>query len=204
MDLWYAAYGSNMAADRFQCYLAGGCPPGAGRSLSGARDRTLPRATRPVRLEGAVYFAWESPTWGGGIAFYDPDAGGESAGVAYRLTLGQFSDVAAQEMHREPGVDLDLAELWDTGRHALGPGRYESLHVVSRIDDLPVVTFTAATPMPLNPPVAAYLATMGRGLAETHRWDAHQVADYLLARPGVGSDWDVNSLRGLLAVPDHG
>lgn len=202
MELWYAAYGSNMAADRFACYLAGGCPPGATRTLPGARDRTLPRETRPVRLEGSVHFAWESPTWGGGIAFYDPDARAESIRVAYRLDLGQFSDVVTQEMHREPGADLDLGALWDTGRHTLGPGRYESLHVVGRISDLPVVTFTASAPLPLNPPVPAYLAMMARGIAETHGWGADQIADYLLERPGLGEDWDVNRLRELLEVPD--
>ena len=114
MDLWYASYGSNMERDRFHCYLAGGCPPGATRTYPGARDRTLAGDPQPVRLDGSVYFAWQSPTWGGGIAFYDPDAPGQSIGVAYPLTLGQFSDVAAQEMHREPGADLDLAELWTT------------------------------------------------------------------------------------------
>jgi hypothetical protein len=155
-----------------------------------------------VRLEGSVYFAWESPTWGGGIAFYDPDARAESIGVAYRLDLPQFSDVVAQEMHREPDTDLDLAALWDTGHHTLGPGRYESLHIVGRIDDLPVVTFTASAPLPLNPPVPAYLATMARGIAETHAWGAGQIADYLLARPGVGERWDINRLRDLLDVPD--
>lgn len=200
MDLWYAAYGSNMAVDRFQCYLAGGCPPGATRTYPGARDRTLPGDPRPVRLDGSVYFAWNSPTWGGGIAFYDPEGPGESVGAAYRLTLGQFSDVTAQEMHRVPGADLDLEELWDTGRHSLGSGRYESLHVVGRLDDLPVVTFTASIPLPLNPPVQAYVATMARGIAATHRWGVDEVADYLLARPGMGSGWDVNGLRSLLAV----
>jgi hypothetical protein len=200
MNLWYAAYGSNMASDRFGCYLAGGCPPGAARTYPGARDRTLPRDARPVRLDGSVYFAWESPTWGGGIAFYDADAADESVGVAYRLTLGQFSDVAAQEMHREPGTDLDLAELWDTGHHALGPGRYESLHVVDRIDELPVVTFTASTPPDLNPPVEPYLSTIARGLAEAHGWGSAEIADYLLARPGVGDAWDEASLRSLVAA----
>lgn len=200
MDLWYAAYGSNMAGDRFHCYLAGGCPPGASRTYPGARDRSLPQDSRPIRLEGSVYFAWESPTWGGGIAFYDPEAPAESVGVAYGLTLGQFSDVAAQEMHRDPGTDLDLADLWGTGRQVLGPGRYESLHVVGRIDDLPVVTFTASTPLPLNPPAPAYLATMARGIAETHGWGADEIADYLLTRPGVGDAWDPATVRSLLTA----
>ena len=75
--------------------------------------------------------------------------------------------------------------------------------MVGRIDDLPVVTFTASTPLPLNPPVPAYLATMARGIAETHGWGVDEITDYLLARPGLGRDWDVNRLRSLLAVPDH-
>ena len=82
--------------------------------------------TEPIPFAGAAD--------GDGLAYrvYDPDREGRSAGVAYRLTLSQFSDVAAQEMRRDPGADLDLDRLWDTGRHVLGPGRYESLHVVGR------------------------------------------------------------------------
>ena len=203
MDLWYAAYGSNMASDRFLCYLAGGCPPGATRTYPGARDRTCPKETRPVRLDGSVYFAWTSPTWGGGIAFFDPDAPGQSIGVAYRLTLGQFSDVAAQEMHREPGSDLQLDDLWHRGSHVLGPGRYESLHVVGNLDDLPVVTFTASwesDDVDYTPPVAAYLATMARGIAEVHGWGADEIVDYLLTRPGLGQAWHEAALRSVVAA----
>ena len=105
MHVWYASYGSYMSAERLACYLAGGCPPGATRTYPGARDRTLPTDVRPLELAGCVYFAWHSATWGGGIAFYDPDGPGSSVGRAYRLTLGQLSDVLEQEMHREPGVD---------------------------------------------------------------------------------------------------
>ena len=123
MELWYAAYGSNMAADRFACYLAGGCPTRSHRGLArGARPHAASGDVRPVRLDGSVYFAWESPTWGGGIAFYDPDGLGRPS-ARYLLDLSQFSDVAAQEMHREPGTDLDLAELWDDRRaHAWDRG----------------------------------------------------------------------------------
>ena len=65
-----------------------------------------------IELDGSVYFGWESPTWGGGIAFYDPDAGGTSLGVAYLITAAQFADVATQEMRRDPiGDPLDLMAL---------------------------------------------------------------------------------------------
>lgn len=201
MHLWYAAYGSNMDADRLGYYVGGGRPPGAARTYPGARDRTLPTDRRPVALAGSVYFAWESPTWGGGIAFYDPDAPGRSVGVAHRLTLGQFSDLAAMEMHRDPTGDLELADLWRSGRLVLGPGRYESLHVVGELDGEPVATFTESWPpdrAPLNPPVPAILRLMARGLTAAHGWSTDQVVGYLLARPGIGPDWDHARLRALL------
>lgn len=70
-EVWYAAYGSNLDRDRFLTYLGGGRPPGATRTYPGARDRRPPANDRPLLLPGALFFAWESPTWGGGIAFYD-------------------------------------------------------------------------------------------------------------------------------------
>ncbi len=200
-EIWYAAYGTNMALDRFTCYLTGGSPPGAMRVAPGARDPSPPLDIRPVEMAGCVYFAWESPTWGGGIAFYDPAGEGRSVGRAYRLTHSQLSDVVAQEMHRTPEVDLDLSDLVADGSWRLGPGRYESMHVVGRIDDAPVVTMTSSwlsRTISYNAPVAAYLTTMGRGLAEGQGWDPAQVTAYLLARPGIGDSWDAVSVRALL------
>jgi hypothetical protein len=200
MQVWYAAYGSNMSAERLACYLAGGCPPGATRTYPGARDRTLPTDVRPLELAGCVYFAWHSATWGGGIAFYDPDGPGSSVGRAYRLTIGQLSDVLEQEMHREPGVDHDIDELLAEGATVIGNGRYESLHVVGELDGEPVVTFTSPETMHAadhNEPAAAYLATMASGLVEGHRWGADRIVDYLLDRPGIGT-WDAERLLPLV------
>ena len=201
MDVWYASYGSNMSAERLACYLTGGCPPGATRTYPGARDRTLPTDVRPLELAGCVYFAWHSPTWGGGIAFYDPAGPGSSVGRAYRLTRGQLSDLLEQEMHREPGPDHDLEGLLAEGVAAVGDGRYEAMHVVGELDGDPVVTFTSPEGLHAahNEPSAAYLGTMARGLAEGHGWDADRVATYLLDRPGIGS-WDTAGIRALLAA----
>ena len=92
---------------------------------------------RPVTLPGRLSFAWESPTWGGGIAFFSPSPAGAVRATAYLVTTRQFSDVFAQEMWREPGVDLDLAPLLAGGSHAVGPGRYETLHLAGTVDELP-------------------------------------------------------------------
>src|SRR4051812_46926456 len=100
--VWYVAYGSNMHADRLTCYLAGGQPAGAGRTYPGCRDTRPPRDTAPVLVPGGIYFALESLTWSGGMAFYDPDLPGEVAARAYLISAAQFADIAAQEMHRPP------------------------------------------------------------------------------------------------------
>lgn len=180
-----------------------GADAGAARELLGAHDPADPADRRPVVLDGTVYFAWESPTWGGGIAFYDPDTGGTSLGLAYLVSAAQFADVATQEMHRDPSGDrLDLATLVAAGRLVLGPGRYETLHVVGEIDSVAVVTFTSSVhdEMPLSPPGPAYLATMARGLADAHGLSVDETADYLLSRPGCMPHWTREDLRDVVAT----
>ncbi len=119
--VWYAAYGSNMHLDRLTAYLAGGRPEGGLRSHPGCRDPRPPAHSQPVILPGLLYFATESPAWTGGRAFYDPDVDAQLPACAHLLTLGQFSDIAAQEMYRAPGEDLDLTEVLRRGRARLAP-----------------------------------------------------------------------------------
>lgn len=180
-DVWYAAYGSNLARDRFLAYLSGGRPAGATRTYPGARDPSPPVDDRPLILPGRIFFAWESPTWGGGIAFYDGEAEGSAYARAYRITREQFSDLAAQEMRREPGTDLDLSRVLADRRQTYGPGRYETLHLVGELDELPVLTFTAPADhtLPANPPAPAYLDTIVRGLRECHGLTEDQARAYL-------------------------
>ena len=187
-DVWYAAYGSNLARDRFEAYLSGGRPAGAARTYPGARNPSQPRDDRPLLLPGRIFFAWESPTWGGGIAFYDADGlAGDGRGPdtvyarAYRIAADQFFDLAAQEMRREPGSDLDLGQVLRDRRHSYGPGRYETLHLVGEIDGTPVLTFTAPPGHGLvgNPPTAAYVDTVARGLRECHGLGEAEIEAYL-------------------------
>jgi hypothetical protein len=205
MHVWYASYGSNLCRDRFLCYVQGGRPPGASRDYPGARDGTPPEHDRPVALPGEIFFGWDSPTWGGGIAFYDAGAEGAALGRAYRVTSEQFADVAAQEMHRAPGQALDLSQVIEHTRHDVGPGRYEALQLVGELDGEPVLTFTSPDPGLLqhNPPASAYLALLARGLGESHRLPQSEIVEYLLERPGVRPDWDAASVEQLVsdAVP---
>ncbi len=186
-EVWYVSYGSNMSSARLESYLAGGVPPGGRRRNPGARDSTPPRRSQPVDLPGALYFAGVSPQWGGGVAFYDHDApGGPTAARAYLLTAQQLTDVAAQEMYRvpregDPLEDVVVAGI-DGGRHHVGPGRYETLVEVGRIDDAPMLLFTAPggiDHVEHTRPSAAYLAMLEEGLRESRGWDDHEVAVYL-------------------------
>ncbi|MFI6147270.1 histone deacetylase [Streptomyces sp. NPDC051109] len=141
--VWYAAYGSNMHMDRLAAYIAGGRPPGATRTYPGCRDRRAPERSIAVELAGRPYFATESPVWTGGRGFYDPTAPGRTRGRAHLVTVGQMSDIAAQEMCEEPGRDLDLATVLREGRCEVGRGRYETLICPGTIDGIPVLMFRA-------------------------------------------------------------
>ena len=197
--LWYVGYGSNLDRDRFLRYLTGGRAPGAHRAVPGSRDTTPPADERAVVVPGRMFFGWESPTWGGGVSFLDAEADDTAYGRAYLLTEAQFADVAAQEMHQEPGRDLDLAHVLEHRRHALGPGRYETLHLLGELEGTPMLTFSADDPrsLGLNPPVPAYLAILARGLRDTHGLDEDAVVEHLVTRPGM-ADWDAEAVGRVL------
>jgi hypothetical protein len=161
----------------------------------------MPARSVAVELAGAVYFATESPVWGGGRAFYDPFAQGRVLARAHLVTVEQFSDIAAQEMYRAPGEDVDLTEVLDRGRAALGDGRYETLVCAGRVDGLPLLTFTA--PWRLGdvaprPPSASYLRCLATGLLAARAWDAETVAAYVAGCSGASGRWSVDAVSDLL------
>ena len=204
-QVWYVAYGSNLALDRFRCYLAGGRPLGGARVYPGCRDRRDPERIAAVEVPGRLLFAGESRVWGGGSAFYDPAASGLVAARAYLMTPDQLGDVAAQEMRREPGGEFarDLAGLLpdvDTV-HTMGPGRYETVARLGEQDGVPMFTVTHGTVADLEPraPTLPYLRWIAAGLVEAHGWDAGRVAEYLLSAPGVSDSWTMDDLLSLTA-----
>jgi hypothetical protein len=144
-----------------------------------------------VELPGTVYFAGHSEQWGGGIAFYDHSTPGPSVGRAYLVSVPQLADIAAQEMHRvpEPGDPVEEVVLGgllggglEGGRHHAGPGHYETLVEVGRLDGAPMLTFTApygVGHVPRTSPSAAYRAVLATGLRESHGWEERRVDRYL-------------------------
>jgi hypothetical protein len=157
--VWYVAYGSNMRAARFGCYISGGRPRGAHRIYLGCGDQSPPRQDVGIHLAGGLTFAGRSSVWGGGMAFYNPHADGELAARAYLLTFGQLSDVVAQESRRPIGNDLTLGSGVDR-RWATRSNIYETLVQVDDRDELPMLTITSLQDLEPTPPSAPYLRTM--------------------------------------------
>jgi len=167
--VWYAAYGSNLSPERFDCYVRGGRPDGALRTYAGCRDTSAPTGWRPMQLAGRVFFGGASQVWGGGMAFYDPAQPGPSYATAYRLTSEQFADVWSQECHRPVGPSVRLDAVLAEGEWLGGGGRYDRILLVGSIEGEAVLTFTFAGSRPVaSPPAPAYAATIARGLVETH------------------------------------
>ncbi|RNI23250.1 histone deacetylase [Flexivirga caeni] len=167
--VWYAAYGSNLCAERFACYLAGGRPEGASRTYTGCRDTSAPTGIRPVLLPGSVFFGGVSRVWGGGMAFYDPALPGPAYAAAYRIKAEQFADVWCQERHQPVGALLPLDTIVAEGDWRAGEGRYDRVLVVGFINREPVLTFTfGGLRPPANPPAPAYAAMIARGLSHAY------------------------------------
>jgi hypothetical protein len=196
-EVFYAAYGSNLSAERFACYIAGGTAPGSSRALPGARDRRQPESWRALRLPGQLYFYGHSRSWGGAPVAFAPAAPVEQPGAeifarAWRVTWEQFEDVIAQENGRPTcPLDVEPAALLEGSSLLAGPGRYDRLLRVGTIEDLPVLTVTApgspesVTPAPPSP---EYLAHIIRGLRETFDLGDPAIVDYLGRASGSSAD----------------
>jgi hypothetical protein len=199
--VWYASYGSNLCAERFGCYIAGGTPRGATRPCRGARDTTSPRQDRPLEIPYPLYFAGTSKTWAGAPSFIDivESRAATTRARAYLITWEQFEDVVAQENGR--GVTTPIALAPDdlaVGRgHPLGSGRYENLLCVGRDDVAPVLTITSPWTMAhaeLGAPAPNYLRTMIDGLRESHELRDDAITAYLGAAPGCNEELVASAL----------
>jgi hypothetical protein len=203
--VWYVAYGSNLALERFRCYLAGGRPLGGARDYAGCRDPRDPAQIVSLEVPGGLVFAGESRVWTGGMAFFDAEAAGQVACRAYLVTTEQFADVVAQEMRRPPGGEFARALSEAASRvetvHAMGTGRYETITRVAVRNGVPMLTMTHGDASTLDPaaPSAAYLAWIAAGLRESHGWDGDQIAGYLAAAPGVKGAWTQDELATIAA-----
>ena len=164
--LWYVSYGSNLFADRFTCYIAGGRAPGGRWTNPGARDGTPPTGDRRVDLDHALVFGGPSHTWHGGPAFLDLVTPGHSVGRGWRITADQFADLVAQENKLDPGAVTISEDLLREGGVVLPGARYGRLVPLDPIDGEPAVTFTYIERPTERAPDPRYLELLQAGLEE--------------------------------------
>lgn len=202
-QIWYVAYASNLAMDRFRCYLSGGRPFGGAREYAGCRDPSEAARAAGIEVPGGLVFAEESRVWGGGMAFYDRAAIGVVACRAYLVTTEQFGDIAAQERRLPPGGEFaqDLAGLLPDVESlvTIGPGRYETVVRLGELDGAPMFTITHHDVGSLREaaPTAAYLRWICLGLAEAHGYDGPRAARYLVTAPGIRGAWSETEIETL-------
>ena len=130
----------------FAYYIAGGRPRGSTRTYVGARDRSAAADAAALETPYQLYFSGESRVWGGSPAFIDtkPVDGVVGFARAYLIGWDQFEDVVAQENGRPSSpIEVDERNLVPGFSRQIGSGRYENLLCTERLDDMPVVTFTA-------------------------------------------------------------
>lgn len=204
LKVWYASYGSNLAKDRFETYIAGGAPEGTYTAHPGARDTTLPEEDVAIRYHGRMHFAAASNRWGGGgVAFMDDDAPGHSLGRAYKIGMQQFDDVVAQENGRKPGdMTVETKEALAVGKSKIGYGLYGTLVHIGDFENAPVFTFTSdftakealtslyeakGKVMPTNSPTDNYMRMIGSGLSETFGMSEYEQADYIRGSLGAST-----------------
>lgn len=201
--VWYAAFGSNLSADRFSVYLTGGPIPHStnGRIQKGARNPSLPTADEAFVMERSLLFTGASPHWGGGgTAAIDADHNPITPTMAraYRITLEQFEDVFAQENRLDAPVTVDLPPLL-AGPVDLVDRKYGRVELMGEIGTEPVVTLTTRQrPTELAAADPSYLTVMGKGLVESWGLSPRAAADYLASRPGNAGFFDPDELATTL------
>ena len=197
--VWYAAFGSNLSAERFTVYLTGGLVPNStsGRVQDGARNPALPTADEAFVVERSLLFSGANTNWGGGAtAVLDGDHNPVTPTMAraYRITLQQFEDVFAQENRIDTPPQVDLAALM-AGPADLASRKYGRIELVGEIGAEPVVTLTAPRrPTELAPADLSYLQVMAAGLRQAWSLSARETADYLAGRPGNAGFFDPGEL----------
>ena len=145
---WYAAYGSSLCRERFDCYIYGGECRDNHRSYSGCSDHTKWIFGGVRKFPGRVYFGNRSGSWfGKGVSFYDPEMEGEAVMRLYGINTKQLMEVRDQE---------GPSDNWYGRICCLG------IHE----DGKPIYTLTSANRRDRNKPSEEYIGIIRRALVE--------------------------------------
>ncbi len=161
-EVWYACYGSNLSKERFRCYIKGGKCKQNGVTYKGCSDKSKWTDEAVMTFGGELYFGNESSSWGGkGVAFYDPDAEGETHMKLYRIKYSQFLDIRQQE--------------------GQSPNWYGRIVCLGIRNDIPVYTLTSEKRRPANAPCRGYISLIANAMKKELRLRDRTIIDTLIS-----------------------
>ncbi|KAM1433764.1 hypothetical protein ACFXTH_015649 [Malus domestica] len=202
VEIWYAAFGSNLCLKRFLCYIEGGQMEGMKRPYLGCADKTPPKEIMWKTFPHRLFFGRESTlTWGpGGAAFLNPESNiqDKTYMCLYRITLEQFNDVIVQEnvasfpmnspLFDLAGLDSVTSEEPHSLQVQLKKCWYGNIIYLGKENDIPILTMTCAKSqiegfksgeIPLRAPAKNYVNTIAMGLVEGKQLSQEAAMAYL-------------------------
>lgn len=187
--VWYAAYGSNISEERFLHYIKGGIPSGSERNYEPCSDLTPPRDIRPYEINFELFFARESISWNGGIAFIETEKSNETKTLAklYLISKTQFNHLAKGETQAQGSVEIDFDQAANEGRTVFKrPSWYGLVLFLGYFEDLPVFTLTGEKPIEVfTKPNEKYLSVIASGLRHTHDLNNQEIFQYFISKKGI-------------------
>ncbi|GAA0149502.1 histone modifying enzyme [Lithospermum erythrorhizon] len=201
IDIWYAAYGSNMSKDRFLCYVQGGQAEGMRIPYAGSADKSPPKDILWMTFPHRLFFGRDfSATWGpGGVAFLHPESNIQEKSYLclYRITLEQFNDVCLQENAMDidtssPLFDLTSLQSIESKKQVsveTGIKRwYDNVVYLGKEKDVPILTMTCSLSdvdgyksgkLPIYAPCKGYADTLVRGLVQGGKLSEEEAVSYI-------------------------
>ncbi|KAG9151583.1 hypothetical protein Leryth_021902 [Lithospermum erythrorhizon] len=201
IDIWYAAYGSNMSKDRFLCYVQGGQAEGMRIPYAGSADKSPPKEILWMTFPHRLFFGRDfTATWGpGGVAFLHPESNIQEKSYLclYRITLEQFNDVCLQENAMDidtssPLFDLTSLQSIESKKQIsveTGIKRwYDNVVYLGKKKDVPILTMTCSLSdvdgyksgkLPIYAPCKGYADTLVRGLVQGGKLSEEEAVSYI-------------------------
>lgn len=205
--VWYACYGSNLLQERFSCYISGGRPANAKRTYPGCTDKTLPKDSKAITINGELYFAKSSKTWsGGGAGFINSsfDDTIKTLGRMYAISRQQFIDLVQQEIKWEGDFHIDLDQvILNRSLEMKNNSWYGKIIYLGKEEGHPIFTFTNEDYLQeeINAPHQYYLKIIIEGLKETYQMTNEEIETYLETKQGIRGFPIAGKLKELINQP---
>ncbi|WP_078546503.1 hypothetical protein [Litchfieldia alkalitelluris] len=201
--VWYACYGSNLDRNRFLCYIEGGNPKGSAKKEVGCKDKTHPLVEKEMIIPHPLYFAKNAGRWNnGGVAFIGHKESEKefTLGRMYLITAEQFKDVVRQE-NDDFSLSVNLTDVIKKKSMTFRKSWYGHIISLGEVENYPIFTFTAywdKADVQYQVPSNEYLATILRGLLNTHKLTNQELIDYIIDKPGIKDNYTSDQILSLL------